>query len=258
MIQRIAHILNGDELLRRFPAGIPGERIVFRECLIDGPLSVEPDAAFFLDREAFIHRSFHGTDVPDYNTFARPELEKILALDPETVIYCWFEDDLFCQTNFWWVLFVLISKKSCKNIRLVRPGPPNPYSFALADENRLVDLFDSATPLLHLETLASLWPLYATGNSTSLLKTAGELKDEYPFIFAAARAWVESLSENGEPGRPEKILESLLKELGNHDFATIFREFSKREPVYGYSDLQVKSMLERILSHTRNHNTISF
>ena len=30
------HILNGDALLDRFPFGIEGEKIIMRECLIDG------------------------------------------------------------------------------------------------------------------------------------------------------------------------------------------------------------------------------
>lgn len=57
------HVLNGDALLERFPDALPGERLVFRECLIEGPPE-SPDG-FFAAREGYLAERY-GTDGPDY------------------------------------------------------------------------------------------------------------------------------------------------------------------------------------------------
>ena len=51
------HVLNGDALSAQFPEGIEGERIVARECLVDGPVGGKDLDAFFQTRAAFLNEA---------------------------------------------------------------------------------------------------------------------------------------------------------------------------------------------------------
>jgi hypothetical protein len=54
---------------------------------------------------------------------------------------------------------------------------------------------------------------------------------------------------NENPGRPSQSLIAIMNQFKTEDFDTVFREFSKREPIYGFGDLQVKRLLDQILSN---------
>jgi len=46
--------------------------------------------------------------------------------------------------------------------------------------------------------------------------------------------------------RPVQSLKEIKEELKTDDFGIIFREFSKREAIYGFGDLQVKRLLDEL------------
>jgi hypothetical protein len=52
------HILNGDALLFKFPSSIPGEKIVFRECLVDGPVDFDSFEALILGRSKYLANTY--------------------------------------------------------------------------------------------------------------------------------------------------------------------------------------------------------
>jgi hypothetical protein len=56
---------------------------------------------------------------------------------------------------------------------------------------------------------------------------------------------LERKLDSPEPGRPEKALLALRAEeyIGDD---LLFGEFSKREPLWGFGDLQVKRLLKRL------------
>jgi len=41
-----------------------------------------------------------------------------------------------------------------------------------------------------------------------------------------------------------------MKELETQDFGPVFREFTKRESIYGYGDLQVKRLFDELLQES--------
>jgi len=47
-------------------------------------------------------------------------------------------------------------------------------------------------------------------------------------------------------GRPSQSLIRIINELNTVEFEPIFREFSKREDIYGFGDLQVKRLFNEI------------
>jgi len=59
----------------------------------------------------------------------------------------------------------------------------------------------------------------------------------YPFILPATKAHVERKPTNENAGRPIQSLITIMKELETEEFGPIFREFNKRESIYGFGDL---------------------
>jgi hypothetical protein len=45
-------------------------------------------------------------------------------------------------------------------------------------------------------------------------------------------------------GRPEKLVKALIETKSN-DFNVIFEAFSKQEGIYGFGDLQLRSIFDR-------------
>ena len=73
-----------------------------------------------------------------------------------------------------------------------------------------------------------------------------ELALDYPFIQTAVQAHLDRIPSGGEPGRPQRVLKNLKKELATEDFGTVFAEFGKREAIYGFGDLQVKRIWDKL------------
>ena len=107
----IYHILNGDALKEQFPPTLSGELIVARECLVDGNIQGESLEAFLTNRAKHIE-SYSQVPEGEYFKLTVPEINKIRNIAQGSKVYCWFEEDLFCQVNFWFVLHLLVEKLS--------------------------------------------------------------------------------------------------------------------------------------------------
>ena len=56
--QNCVHILNGDALLEQFPRDLKGASIVFRECLVDGPVTGNSLKELYQKRSAFFAQTY--------------------------------------------------------------------------------------------------------------------------------------------------------------------------------------------------------
>ncbi|MBL4704861.1 MAG: DUF1835 domain-containing protein, partial [Flavobacteriales bacterium] len=115
------HILNGDSLKDQFPDNISGEIIVARECLVDGNVNGLDLAELFQTRARFISQNYDGYTAHDYYEKSVPEFQKMQDITSDADINLWFEDDLFCQVNFWFVIHLLSSSIQDNRIFLIRP-----------------------------------------------------------------------------------------------------------------------------------------
>lgn len=228
------HVLNGDALLERFPDALPGERLVFRECLIEGPME-GPDG-FFAAREGYLAERY-GTDGPDYAREVRPGLERLAALPPEAMVFLWFEDDLFCQANLWYVAHVLSDRRVAP--RLVRPPDATPHGFAGLDASGLEGAFARSAPLEPREAWQALWPARRDGDHRALEIAAASLP---AFVRAAVRADRDLRPGSDGLGRPHRTLLRLAAVHGDA-FGPLFRAFCAEEALYGFGDLQVERMI---------------
>lgn len=238
------HILNGDALKEQFPSRIAGEMIVCRECLVDGPVDGKTLDELFETRANFITTGYDGFSEDEYYDNSVLQFKLIQGIPSGSEINLWFEDDLFCQVNLWFVCSLLKDHSNNCSINLVRPGEPNPYNFGNVEKSGLVVLYDERKPLKNIDQLADLWRFYQNGKTNEMLNIGRELAGDLPFLLPAIQAHLDRIPADGHPGRPENTLMKIKEELGTDNFGIIFKEFSKREPIYGFGDLQVRRLMD--------------
>ncbi|WP_375559956.1 DUF1835 domain-containing protein [Bernardetia sp. OM2101] len=243
------HILNGDSLKEQFPKTIKGKIIIAREALVDGNVEGESLEEFYETRATFISSHYAGYSKEDYFEKTVSEFEKIQALPSEVAINLWFEDDLFCQVNFWFVVHLLNKNGQKNSIFLVRPKEHTQYGFGGLDESELISIYENRLSIgqNELHKIALLWEHYKNNDTEKLLQTAKELGENYAFILPAIDAHLQRFPTNEEKlGRPKTSLLQIMKDLDTKEFAPVFREFCKRESIYGLGDLQVKRLFDAI------------
>lgn len=229
------HVLPGDSLLEQFrAAGIEGGVAVFRECLVDGPLNASSLEEFFDIRSEFIASSFPEDD-GDYDTKAKAEIDKIVGTPEDHEVYLWFEHELFCQVNLWFLLSMLEGRR----VFVVSP-PSEPFEnrfdgWARLSGEDLAARFESRALVSDDDARlgAELWRAFRDRDGDRLRELAEQPSEAFRCLPEVA----EAAAAIGR--RPIEALRALRSE-GVSDFPEAFRAFSERERVYGFGDLQVQ------------------
>ena len=245
------HILNGDALKTQLPTELEGEIIVTRECLIDGNLAGNDLDTFFANRAAFIAQTYEGFSEADYHKGSVGEFERMKHIPPAADINLWFEHDLFCQANFWFVVHFLELVGNTNPVFLVIPEQLTPHGFGDLSPEGLLHCFQNKRLLSSSDRqqISQLWQHYQKGDLASLQAQAQKLVSKYSFIAKAVEVHITRIPTPNNLGRPINILITLVEELGTTDFRKIFPAFIQREYIYGFGDLQVKELLKETLTH---------
>jgi len=243
---KIFHILNGDALKSQFPSGIQGEKIIARLCLVDGPVEATTEEGLFEIRAVFISENYPGFSKDDYLNNIDEEIRKVERIPENAIINFWFEDDLFCQVNFWFMLFFISKNNLNYQINLVRPKIHSEYAFGGMNEEELIQAFENKTIITTQEqkTLGQFWKLYQKNKISKLLTLAENLSPKFPFLIPAIHAHQDRLSN---PGRPKKAIIRIMKELETDKFGPVFKAFCQQESIYGFGDLQVKRLFDEVI-----------
>jgi len=241
----ISHILNGDALQEIFPLEIEGKQFISRECLCDGEVLGKTLDEFFENRAVFISNSFSGFSKDDYYSESVAEYERIQSIPASSDINLWFEEDVFCQVNFWFVVDLLYHRFEDSSFSLVLPKKGCEYSFANMEESDLEEAYENKMDLNldELKQLSNLWVYYKSANYDSLLSLAKRLGKKFSFILKAVEAIIEDKNNN----KVEESLKAIIVDLDTKDFVEVFKEFHRREAIYGYGDLQVKRIFEKLI-----------
>ena len=246
MLNKTFHILNGDALLDRFPNAISGEKIVLRECLVDGPVQSHSQDELYEIRAAFLENLIEDFNPKDYWKDVVSEFENIQSIPPDSAVYLWFEDDLFCQVNLWFTCHLLYNYTDQLEVYIIRPKTLTQYGFAAYDEVGLVQLFDDRVEFPFVGTCAALWRAYVNDDPQLLQLIARTFSDPFSYIKTAVYLHLDRLPTEYDSGRPKEVLKAIMKEIGDKDFSLIFKRFSEELYAYGYGDLQVKRLIRSI------------
>lgn len=245
-----AHILNGDALKDRFPSEIPGKVYVMRECMVDGPVKPTADQDLFTLRSDFLHSSYQ-IDPSEYLSQTVHEINRISAIGASTDINLWFEEDLFCQVNFWYTISVLQANQHKNTLFFVPPKSDFPYSFANMHPFDLISAYHHRIPIRdeEQEALGTLWTAYQNRDLDQMHNIAGIYHLKFPFLTSAVEAFEASLPTADSPGRPTEVILDIIRKYETTDFGTVFKHFCREVPIYGYGDLQVRKLLDEITTH---------
>jgi len=170
-----------------------------------------------------------------------------MKLIPQTSdVLLWFEDDLFCQCNLWYVVNFLLSIPLKANIYLVRPTSDSWLGFGSMNENQFAQAYQNKILLdqEQLITFQKLWKIYSKEIEEDLMSTAKELDVIIPRIESVIQA---QLDRSPPTNKPIETLKSILEKNDDKSFPHIFKEFSKEMGIYGFGDTSVKVMYDALL-----------
>jgi hypothetical protein len=246
----VYNILNGDALAYSFPkTKIKGEIIVVREALIDGGLSGESLREFWRSRAEYM-----GLSDAEYHKNVVKEFDKLLKAPEDAEFNLWFEYDLFCQVNMWFVISMINSLPISKKVYAVYTSYLDKTSkqfwngFGSANSNELAICFGDRVQLNadDLQIGTELWTAYKSGNLAALVGLAEKQSLAFPYLQEVIKAQVERFPHDGTKGRPERVMEDITKNVST-DFPQVFAEFWKRESIYGFGDTQLKHIYDRVM-----------
>lgn len=238
------HVLPGDSLIETFnQTSIEGEIIVCRECLIEGELQSANLDEFWKIRENFIAQNY-DENKENYRQNVVGEFEKLKNLNIEDEVNLWFEYELFCQTNMWFCLYLLMETKS-KVFRvqpIVRNEKDAWKGFGGLDKEDLQECFAARTRFSEedLSLGTNLWTAYQNKDYAKLSELSQTKSKCFPKLKEVCEAEIEKQI------RPRKTLQKLIAG-GETNFSVIFKQFSEKEGVYGFGDSQVKRIYNEVI-----------
>lgn len=243
----IYHILNGDALKEKFPPKLEGEIIVLREALISGPVS---STDFFENRAKYITTYFDAT-IELYKEKSEKELLKLKDIPQNAEVNFWFEDDLFCQCNFWFACHLLSQAQTIQNTNLIRPDTDSWTGFGIMNAQSLEKAFLNKAHITQsqLQMFSKLWTIYQQGETKGMNKIAEELTSLIPRLPDVIVAHIDRIETKDNPGKPKKLLKSIIHSLDTKEFGKVFRAFQEEAGIYGFGDSQVKIMFDEIIDH---------
>jgi hypothetical protein len=245
------HILNGDCLADTFrQSKIQGELIICRECLIDGPCEAENLGQFWALRAAYIAQTY-GDETGRYPQIVRDELEKILQIPRDAAVYLWFEDDLFCQANMWFVLSLIAQVVPAQQIYRVFPintAVEHWRGFGTATPESLVENLAQrvAFTAADLDLGLRLWEAYRKQDLARLRSLFSTPSACFRYLPEVCQAHLDRFPASGELGLPERLVWRILQEQ-TRDFSQLFTLFWQQAGIYGFGDHQVRAMYDRLL-----------
>lgn len=245
----IYNILNGDSLAYSFPeAKIEGNIIVMSEALIDGDLSGNSLQDFWHSRAKFL-----GLTEADYQKVVS-EFEKITNAPAGSKFNLWFEYDLFCQVNMWFVISVINSLPMKKTVYAVYTSHLDSNDkffwngFGSANSGQLRACYKDKILLsdADLHFGQNLWSAYKSGDLEELAQLAADRSTAFPYLREVVKAHIDRFPEDGKKGRPERVIEEIIKNIST-DFHEVFKEFWDRESIYGFGDTQLKHLYDKVM-----------
>lgn len=231
------HILNGDCLFKIFPKNLQGEIIIWREALIDGPVSRDN---FFQNRERFISENYSAEG--NYSEMVLKEFEKISNISENEKVFLWFEEDAFCQVNLWFLLAEIQhhTKNFCRVLPDFSAGIFDGFSNSNGSE--LEKLFSKAVSAEEndLKVALELWKSFQAENLSELEKLSSCTSAFFPNLKLSVQSVLEI-----KTGKISEIIREIANET-HWNFDQSFRIFSKKCPQYGLGDLQFKTFFDKI------------
>lgn len=240
------HVLNGDATASAFErAGIPGERLVWRDIVVEGPVPAVAHAPL-PGRTAYLVERL-GIDAAEYTRTTEEQLSRLAAALRYDEVVLWFEQDLFCAVTLWSLLDWLTGQASAARVSLVYPaGDVHARGLGAFEPSRLAALFAARQPVTEttLALGAQAWAVYAGPDPMAAQAFVGR-EVHLPFVDGAFRCHLGRFPSvaTGLNEVETAALDVLAR--GRRGFADLFREVGAHPRIvpHGMGDVQLAACL---------------
>ena len=248
-MERILNILNGDATLEKFRlTTLPGDILVWREILSEGPVKAPGIREFFNLRSAYLQKS---AGAGEYARKVIDEYDRLQGHQQYDEINFWFEYDLTDQVNLIFLLDFFHENPGNHTLYLICPaevpGYPDFRGIGELSPFDLQKLKDERVELtaedLHAAALA--WQAYCTGDEKEIRNIIAGDTGRLTLLKPAFRAHLERFPDAAGLDRIDRRLLEIVRS-GKTDRAEIYRLFSGDNKIYGMGDLSVYDRLNRL------------
>ena len=237
------HVLNGDATATVFAgAGIAGERLVWRDILVEGPVAIGDGTPESLAARAAWLGERLGIDREAYARGVREQADGLTAAPEHDEVVLWFEQDLFCAVNLWSVLDWFARHARATRLSLVYPEIDEVPGLGAMPAARLAAIFAERRPVTEaMRAMGQLaWTTYAGADPLGTASlTTGE-PPVLPFVQGAFRCHLGRFPSvaNGLNEVESAALTVLCR--GPRAFGDLFREVTAHPHLrrHGMGDVQ--------------------
>lgn len=200
---------------------------------------------FFKNRAAYLSQA-HPITEQEYYDKSTSQFEEMKSIPVGSTINLWFEDDLFCQCNLWFVIDLLLSIPLKANIYLVRPNSNSWKGFGAMSRDQFAQAYKNRTLLneTKLATFKNLWQIYTKQLNGDLKTVSSTLTTLIPQIEKVIDA---HLDRQAPKNRPLQSLKNIISESEDKSFSAVFKKFSEQEGIYGFGDTSIKKMYDELI-----------
>lgn len=252
MENKTLHIVNGDSLAEQMQElNLPGELIVWRELLNEGPTLQEINSDFFKLRKKFL-RETYSISAENYEDRFISEIKRLKALKGYDKVVLWFEFDLFCHINMLAAINFLSNKGLDVPLSLVCSKKlEGEKEFQPLSQLTLQELQNHYKNRIHLnqediEVALLVWELYC-GNNPSKLKPQIKVTTNFEYLSSCVRAHIERFP-NSITGI-NTLERNVLKLIDNQDIKNknhLLGYSLQYQGYYGYSDNQMQRLIDKL------------
>jgi hypothetical protein len=253
MENRILHITNGDILTEKLEElQIPGEIVVWREMLCEGPALKELNTAESIKlRKSFLKKTYN---IPsdDYDAKFVSELKKLKRARDFDQVVLWFEFDLFCHINMLAAISFFMDHHQPVPMSLVcskkLEGETEQKPLSSLSLKNLKKHYEHRISLNteDLEIASLMWELYCSSNPLQLKKQIKKTTN-FEYLSSCIRAHIERFP-NSQTGL-NSLEKNILKIIDNQNITSLNQLLGyalQYQGYYGYSDLQMQRLLQKL------------
>jgi hypothetical protein len=247
------HVLNGDATAVVFAeTGLGGERLVWRDILVEGPVGDGAATPPSLAGRAAYLAALLGIDAQEYVRGVEAQTARLAAAPEHEEIVLWFEQDLFCTVILWSLLAWMGRHRPAASLSLVYPAlDDDPSGLGAVPAARLVELFAERQPATQRTRALGIraWSAYASPDPFESAPLIEHESPALPFVRGAFRCHLGRFPSvaNGLNELETATLTALRG--GPRPFRELFREVTALPHLrrHGLGDLQFAACLRGLM-----------
>ncbi len=258
------HITNGDELTEKMEElDLPGQVVVWREMLCEGPCVKEVGSKEFLKLRKRFLKEYYNITAENYEEKFIPQLKALKAAKNFDYVVLWFEFDLFCHINMLAAISYFMEHKEQKPFFLVcskkLKGEHEHQPLSQLNQKQLENHYNNKIALTQedLEIAVLIWELYCSDNPMQL-KPQIKTTSNFEYLSSCIRAHIERFP-NSNTGI-NSLERNVLKIIENQKISSenqLLGYALQYQGYYGYSDIQMQRLLNKIsIFYTFENNRI--